>query len=329
MLWGHLAVAVFIVVSGFSLTLAPQRRGDQLPKGFSTYIRRRAFRIIPPYWMALVFSCLVLVAFTGKHTGQIVTAKSVVVHGALLQDVIGSPSPNGAFWSIAIEWQIYFLFPLLLLLWRRAGGAAMVGFVTAVVVASYLVGTNSDTLAKVLDLTPQFLALFAFGVAASHVLVAKGRMATVPWTGLGLGLVGLTMFVLWWWEPERVEAHFFWVDLLAGAAAATLFAGCAQRPTGRVARGLSMRVPRWLGQSSYSLYLIHLPVLGLLYWGLVVRLSEDNGTRFILLLMLGTPTAVLASRLFWWMFERPFMEHRTIRELAGAWRRTPGVRDAE
>ena len=45
--------------------------------------------------------------------------RACVVHGLLLQDVVGSESPNGALWSIAIEWQIYFVFPLILLLARR------------------------------------------------------------------------------------------------------------------------------------------------------------------------------------------------------------------
>jgi peptidoglycan/LPS O-acetylase OafA/YrhL len=117
-----------------------------------------------------------------------------------------------------------------------------------------------------------------------------------------------------------VESYFFWIDLLAGVAAATLFAGFAQRPAGRLSQLLARRGPRWLGQSSYSLYLIHLPVLGLLYWGVVVRLTEDNEARFVLLLVIGVPATVLASRMFWWAFERPFMQNRSIRELRGAWR---------
>ena len=95
MMWGHLAVAVFIVVSGFSLALSPQRHGDHLPDGFVTYLRRRAFRIIPPYWVALLISILVIVLFTGTDTHQTVDLKSVLVFGTLMQDVVGAPSPTG------------------------------------------------------------------------------------------------------------------------------------------------------------------------------------------------------------------------------------------
>ena len=46
-------------------------------------------------------------------------ARSVVVNGLLVQNLVGAPSPNRAFWSIAVEAQLYVLFPLLLLMVRR------------------------------------------------------------------------------------------------------------------------------------------------------------------------------------------------------------------
>ena len=329
MLWGHLAVAVFIVVSGFSLALAPLRHGDRLARGFPNYIQRRAFRILPPYWVALLISVATIAAFTGQFTGRGVSPEDIAVHALLLQDVVGSQSPNGAFWSIAIEWQIYFLFPLILLLWRRTGGPATMSLVAGAVVASHLLGTHVAGLSKLLDLTPQFLALFAFGVAGAHVLVAGGRWSRVNWIRVGLGLLVLTVVLLTIYPPASVEAQFFWVDLLAGAAAAALFAGMAQRPAGKASAALGGSAFRWLGQSSYSLYLIHLPVLGLVYWGVVVKLTDPNDMRFVLLLVIGLPTAVVASRGFWWLFERPFMEHRSVKGLKGAWSRSRPARQVE
>ena len=222
-----------------------------------------------------------------------------------------------------MEWQIYFLMPLILLMWRQLGGLVATGSVAAVVVVSFLAGSyGGGMLPKVLDLTPQFLALFAFGVAGAHVLRASGSWARLDWLGLGLCLLGVMVALLTLLDSEVIEAQFFWIDLLAGAAAAMIFAGLALRPEGRATRALGSRVPRWLGQSSYSLYLIHLPVLGLVYWGAVVRMSGTADERFVVLLLLGLPAAVAASRAFWWCFERPFVENRSWTELRGAWRRT-------
>lgn len=56
-IYGRFAVVVFIVLSGFSLSLSPARHGWRLG-GLATFARRRAWRILPPYWAALVFSLL-------------------------------------------------------------------------------------------------------------------------------------------------------------------------------------------------------------------------------------------------------------------------------
>ena len=57
-IYGRFAVVVFIVLSGFSLALSPARHGWRLD-GVSRFARRRAWRILPPYWAALVFSLAV------------------------------------------------------------------------------------------------------------------------------------------------------------------------------------------------------------------------------------------------------------------------------
>lgn len=332
LLWGQLAVVVFMVVSGFSLGLAPVRHGNRLSEGFRAYIVRRAFRIIPPYWAALAVSCLVIVVLTGPYRGDAVTAKAVIVHTLLVQNVIDSPKPNGAFWSIAVEWQIYFIFPLLLLLWRKAGGTAMVLATTLVALAVHAAGTHFSqleasfglqagalaSLSKLLYLRPHFVVLFALGVAAAHAVFVKGWMQSVPWTAVGWVLTAATVSWLWALPTEQVERHFFWIDLAAGAAAAALLAGFSQRPSGGVARLLGSRLPRWLGQSSYSLYLIHVPVLEVIAFTVVAPLVTGHDSRFVLLIALVVPAAVLASRLFWRVFELPFMKYRSFGAFRGA-----------
>ena len=106
-MYGRFAVVVFIVLSGFSLGVSPARHGWRLG-GLATYARRRAWRILPPYWAALVFSLADdLAACVAQPGWPEPNGKSVVVNGLLIQDVFGVPSPNRAFWSIAIEAQLY------------------------------------------------------------------------------------------------------------------------------------------------------------------------------------------------------------------------------
>ena len=58
LLYGHFAVVVFIVLSGFSLAVSPARNGWRLDS-LAKFARRRAWRILPPYWPALLFLLLV------------------------------------------------------------------------------------------------------------------------------------------------------------------------------------------------------------------------------------------------------------------------------
>src|SRR5581483_5580771 len=58
--YGHDAVAVFIVLSGYCLMLPVVRGGGELAGGFAGYISRRARRILPPYYVTLVVSLLLI-----------------------------------------------------------------------------------------------------------------------------------------------------------------------------------------------------------------------------------------------------------------------------
>ncbi len=336
--WGHLAVVVFIVVSGFSLALTPLKNDFKLPGGFMDYIHRRAVRIVPPYWVALFLSCLVVVYFTGSYTGIVVDARAVLAHLFLVNNVVDSAKPNGVFWSIAVEWQIYFLFPLLLLICRWLGIRAMLMGTVALVVLVYALATQHEriaallglasgslaVLAKLLYLRPQFLALFAFGVAAAHVYVRQADGPQLPWAALGTLLTTVTLALLWIVPTATFERDFFWIDLLTGVSAAAVMAGFAQRRSA-LANLLSGPVPGWLGQSSYSLYLIHVPVLQIILFGVLSRFALEADARFLLALAFITPVCVLAARGFWRVCELPFMRHRTLHGLRSAFLRWRAV----
>ena len=90
LLYGHMAVAIFIVVSGFSLALAPMRNDGQLSGGVRRFLSRRAWRILPAYWAALILSVLITVILLRPELGPEAIGRSLAVHGLLLQDVVGS-----------------------------------------------------------------------------------------------------------------------------------------------------------------------------------------------------------------------------------------------
>ena len=109
-IYGRFAVVVFIVLSGFSLALSPARHGGRLD-GVSRFARRRARRILPAYWAALVFSLAVAWLLVPQPGYGVPDARSLLVNGLLIQNLVATHSPNAAFWSMAVEAQVYFAFP--------------------------------------------------------------------------------------------------------------------------------------------------------------------------------------------------------------------------
>ena len=152
-IYGRFAVVVFIVLSGFSLALSPARHGWRLD-GISRFARRRARRILPAYWAALAFSLAVAWLIVAQPGQGVPDAKSVLVNGLLVQNLVGAPSPNAAFWSMAVEAQLYVLFPLLLLIVRRWGAIVMLATVTLVVAAVGIFGPHISRARHVRDPVP-------------------------------------------------------------------------------------------------------------------------------------------------------------------------------
>src|SRR5262249_26058660 len=186
LLYGHLAVVVFITLSGFSLAISPAGRGWRLG-GTARFARRRAWRILPPYWAALVFSLVIAWTVTPQpHSGP-PTGRSMIVYGLLLQDNVTAPVPNGAFWSIAVEAELYLIFPLLLLIRRRAGAATVLAAaVTVPVVAIALLPPGVPTVDRLTGLTPHFAPLFAVGMLAAGIVAAGDRIRRLPWHRLAV-----------------------------------------------------------------------------------------------------------------------------------------------
>ena len=266
-IYGRFAVVVFIVLSGFSLALSPARHGWRLD-GVARFARRRARRILPAYWAALGFS-LAMAWLVVPPPGQgVPDARSVLVNGLLVQNLVGAPTPNRSFWSMAVEAQLYVVFPLLLLLVRRWGAVVMVAAVTVVVAAVGIVGPHIPRLdALVIQSPPDLAALFALGVAGAGIVGASSARRSWPWARLALAAAAPVLAAIWWRGSVWTLDHLFWADLALGPAVACLLAALATGHAAPLMRLLDARPIRHLGRSSYSLYLTHGPIVVVVYGG--------------------------------------------------------------
>jgi peptidoglycan/LPS O-acetylase OafA/YrhL len=310
--YGRAAVAVFIVISGYSLSLPLGRPGvDALPGGVARFLVRRARRILPPYYACLVLSWLVVAAIPdGAH----LWSAPVWLRGAFDRDVVLSHllvvhhlSPawiwkiNPPLWSIATEWTIYFVFPAVLIpAWRRGG-------VALAVAAGFLLGALPGALPYRMSLwwaAPWYLGLFALGMAAA-IVVGRPELARlrerVPWGALSLGGALAFVALLDWqrwvhWSQETA----------VGVATASLLVALGRNEPApaleRLRRFLGSGVAAELGRISYSLYLSHYPLVVLLVPWVP---GPDPVTRFGLALLACGAAALLLAQLFFLLFERP------------------------
>lgn len=322
LIWGTYAVCIFIVLSGYCLMLPVAKSHDgSLRGGLGQYLRRRSRRILPPYYAALLLS-LALIALTplGKGIGTEwdvalpADAKAIVTHLLLIHNLtrLDSLKINAPLWSVATEWQIYFVFPLILLpVWRRLGAAVsvVVGLILGITPHFAFHGRFDPAL-------PEMIALFALGMAAAGINFSARPPESqwrerLPWGWLTL--IGSVLVVLLSARgPSWVSQHFVWVNPVVGAAAACLLVFCTKSlthdvcgPSRSVLRVLDARPVVALGTFSYSLYLIHWPLLALIQIPLLQRHVSSSRSFVITLALL--PIIILIAYLFHRVFERPFM----------------------
>lgn len=300
-------MSVFIVISGFCLMLPVIRNGGALKGGAPAFFRKRARRILPPYYQALALSLLLIWTLIGRKTGTHwdvsipVNPGGIIAHLLLVQDIYGSPQINHVFWSIAVECQIYLLFPLLVLLWDRIGGVkTLVGAILASFVALHFLSHT-----RLSGLTPQYLGLFATGMFGACLATSantewRGWSERIPWwiiTGIMVVLSGLSIHL--------GKAYF--ADYFVGFAAMALLVGATQTDHNPIRSLLSLRPLAGIGLFAYSIYLIHAPLLQVVWQYLLLPLHLGPIQTFALLASFGCPVILAISYLFYLRCERPFI----------------------
>lgn len=331
-MFGRFAVGVFIVLSGYCLMIPVARQGDGwLPGGPLAFLRRRARRILPPYYAAMGLSLLLallpwLSTPAGTRWDQALPAWS---RGAIVSHLllIHNWRPDWFFridmplWSVATEWQIYWLFPLLLLpLCRRFGPAAVVVVPLCLATAVHFwFGGRLDYLC------PWYVGLFGMGMVGalfnfSPAPWAKRWREALPWgllSAVSWGAVAVLALIT---RREWMDTHAWLTDPALGVAVMFLIVFCtrasAERSLGRRPAVLRLLETPWLvtvGVFSYSYYLIHDPLLALVNMALrhsSLMTALTPLAVWLVTLGVGLPFCLACAYGFHVVFERPFLPGR-------------------
>ena len=257
--FGHAGVEFFFVLSGFIITRA--HRGDLFkPAALPAYLLKRFFRIYPAYWVVFVVVYAGALAM-GNQSETLPQSAAVLLKSLLLlpQDpaVVGGTGAPVIWVAWTLQYEMYFY------LWGAlaiAGRAWLLGCALVLaVLAAFCEGGCGFLLAFA---TSGFLLHFLAGTVVA--LVAE-RLSVTRRAASALAAAGGLLFAVA--AVSEVVGTALFGSLFGGAA---YTAGAALMVLGAVKledAGLVLGSARWLqrlGDASYSLYLVHQPVMSLL-----------------------------------------------------------------
>jgi peptidoglycan/LPS O-acetylase OafA/YrhL len=315
----NVGVPVFFVISGFVIyrPFARARLTGAPAPTLRGYARRRAFRLLPAYWVALP----IVVLWLG--ISGVFTPGGIVRYFGLLQ-VYDSDTVLGGIgqaWTLCIEASFYVLLPLWAVWLRRrplrsraaflrGELALLAGIVVLSTAWKFLPFHEVPTFGRPPSPTnytlPEYADHLALGMALAVLSVWAAesgrptRLSSAPWlwwalAGVCFYAAGASMKADPFGEGGYAVRH-----ALAGLMGAVLLIPAVFGGGGRLRMVLGSPVLRWLGTVSFGFYLWHLAVLT---W-----LSEKgwaDRVGWLVGLATGLALSLLLAALSWYAIERP------------------------
>jgi peptidoglycan/LPS O-acetylase OafA/YrhL len=334
--FGWLGVDVFFVLSGFLLTrqawgkvargAAPGWLGTRFGETYTSFLERRVLRVYPAYYATIS----VLLVLAGLRLYRTLPEKAdLLLHLVMFHNLVERylETMNGVFWTIPFEWQFYLVFPLLFVALRRTNLIAfyLAFALLALATKEWVIIRDSGYMQLQLPIRlDAFVAGMCAATFAEHHRLRRRAALTV----FALGLAGL-FGTPWIYSAYPSGGHYFdavglarplWIQ----ASICLFLLGLSAEPHPGV-RLFSNRLVVWLGLISYSIYLVHVPVLDFLAL-LGAYPIRDSGVPISLprVLATGVPAVIAASAALYYSIERPFQTsaRRSARQTASSsgWR---------
>jgi peptidoglycan/LPS O-acetylase OafA/YrhL len=305
--YARIAVQVFLVVSGFlaAKSLAPRSR--PLIDRPLALIWNRYARLAIPYTaaigLAIICATIARAWMQLESVPAAASAKQLLAHILLLQNVLGYEALSAGVWYVAIDFQLYALMVVLLWFAQRIGaGTSMPRYAAPAVVFVFVSVLTAVSLFHFnRNAAWDDWALYFFGAYGLGALAfwASCRKHAMVWL-CAIGAIGLAALLI------------DFRSRIATALLVALLLGFASRP-GISWQWLAARPLAFLGQISYSVFLVHYPVC-LVINAVFARFAPDEPLINAFGLFLAWGASILAGILF----------YRRIEHQADAWQSRAG-----
>ncbi len=305
---GHTAVALFMVLSGFILTMGAYKK----KVSYKRFIINRLLRTYPLFLLLLLAGI-----FTFPDNFTVLGFVQTVFAMANTKGALSVGSFSAMFWAVAVEWQFYVVFPLLIVILNRSGTNRLFGLVLVFLIMrifSYLQGDNIENLVywTIIGRMDQFLIGICLSVFYQNRYHEKYKKYA-PY--LFIISIVLVLFSLQWYHqngglPGGGKWKIIW-PTVEGAVWA-FFIICYLSVSSYIPVFIS-KVLANIGKISYSIYLIHFLIIQVAVKHNLFFQFPGTSTgidAFLNTMLFIIPVTIAVSFITYTFVEKPFLDMR-------------------
>lgn len=289
--YGSYGVELFLVISGFLIHYNYLIRGAGR-LNLNHYFSRRFWRIYPPYILVLFFFAFLNKERSAYHLFTETGRESLLCHLLMVHNLYRDNAIifgiNSSFWSIALEIQLYLIYPIFLIL-RRKIGVYKLCFTLFIVHVLALIGIYiwrsgfPHSLAEV-TFVGHFWIIWGLGAMVAEAWFARQKIFKISWTGwfiLFLIFMSSQIFLLFFVYAGSIMSAILWAALIE----LCLYQPLRLNVFFRYVK--SFLIP--VGLCSYSIYLIHQPLIE----PLLQHVNWGDSSRYTSLINIGWVFSVI------------------------------------
>lgn len=312
---GGLAVDVFIILSGFVITLTLNKQYLANTYTYIDYIKARFFRIFPILFVTTIFAALLInVSISALETlpweikqnftrlEYLDASRSniythIIAHMSMMHGVLdfilpySSYSINGPAWSISLEWQFYLIAPFIIgVIFKNKISCKLTIFVVVAVFMTFIRYFYSYP-----SFLPNKIEFFIVGIC-SYLIYEKFKNTAIA---LHYFIIVISVvFLLTKSIPLFIWSFFLWLILDSSSTLSR-----------RVSCLVNIHIFQSFGKMSYSFYLIHMPVIYLSMYGVNLYFTNLSQMDYLLcLLFLSFSITLLISYFLYEYVEKSFIK---------------------
>ncbi len=315
---GKSGVFLFFLLSSFLLTLPLLNKGLAIfsKKEMLHYWQRRFFRIYPLYtlFLLVVFaSTLVISRLLSVQDVGIPFSLSLdeLVRHLLLLD------GKGVTWSIAVEFKFYFILPFVALaIWwlsQKHRAAGFIFLLAGLIISQYFF-PQSETQVNDNRLMPYIpIFIMGMGLAYGQYLINQSGGLNDRYRSWSNILAWVAILIIILMTPSlfslvawQVPTGYFHKEFILYAVLWCLVLFSAINGRGSLSRILSHPFLRYFGMISFSMYLLHSPVIKILKYAFA-NFDNTSFNAWIVLLMV-----TMVSHISFILIEKPASKFKLV-----------------